>query len=94
MYCVLSTPFLCQKSVIDPKEVIVTCGNQSDPRIRLGVDVAQSLTLIFRSDSNGQKNKGVNLTIIEINSTAANVSAELCMYGICAFHCDNTVIQW
>ena len=56
---------------------MVTCGNQSDPRIRLGVDIAQALTLIFRSDSNGQQNRGVNLTIIEINSTAANVSKDI-----------------
>ena len=38
------------------------------------MDVAQALTLIFRSDGNVEQNKGVNITIIEINSIAANVS--------------------
>ena len=70
----LWTVFLLQKSQIDPRETLVTCGNISDPRIRLGVDVAQALTLIFRSDSSVAQNRGVNLTIIEINTTAANVS--------------------
>ena len=52
----------------------MSCGDEPDPRIRLGVDIPQALTLIFRSDGNGQQNRGVNLTIIEINSTAADVS--------------------
>ena len=67
-------PFVSQKSLIDPREVLVTCGNQSDPRIRLGVEVAQALTLIFRSDGSNRQNRGVNLTVIEINTTAADVS--------------------
>ena len=51
----------------------MTCGDVSDPRIRLGVDIAQGLTLIFRTDDSAQQNRGVNLTILEINATAANV---------------------
>ena len=56
------------------REVLVTCGNQSDPRIRLRSDVVDALTFIFRSDSNNQQHRGVELRIIEINATAANVS--------------------
>ena len=54
--------------------MLVTCGDQSDPRVRLGVDIAEALTFVFRSDGNSQEHRGVNVTIIEINATAANVS--------------------
>ena len=54
--------------------MLVTCGDQSDPRVRLGVDIAEALTFVFRSDGNSQEHRGVNITIIEINATAANVS--------------------
>ena len=55
--------------------MLTTCGNQADPRIRLGVDIAQALTFVFKSDGNNpQRYRGVNVTIIEINATAANVS--------------------
>jgi len=49
----------------------VTCGNQSDPRIRLGVGVPDELTLIFRSDAENQ-NRGVYLTVMEIDATVSN----------------------
>jgi len=64
----------------------VTCGNQSDPRIRLGVDVAEALTLIFRSDANNQQNRGVNLTVLEINATAATVSDSVYSLITCIVH--------
>ena len=51
----------------------MTCGNQSDPRIQLGVDVADALTLAFMSDGSQQR-RGVNITVFEINGTAATVS--------------------
>ena len=55
--------------------MLTTCGDQSDPRIRLNVDIADALTFVFKSDGNNpQQYRGVNITIIEINSTAANVS--------------------
>ena len=62
-----------QKSVGNPNNLLVTCGNQSDPRIQLGVDVADALTLVFMSDGSKQK-RGVNITVFEINGTAATVS--------------------
>ena len=65
--------FISQKSPAPPREVLVTCGNVSDPRIRLRIEIAQALTLIFRTDDSAQQNRGVNLTILEINATAANV---------------------
>ena len=64
----------------------MTCGNQSDPRIRLGVDVAEALTLIFRSDANDQQNRGVNLTVLEINATAATVSDSVYSLTTCIVH--------
>ena len=56
-----------------PREVFVTCGNVSDPRIKLNVEIAPALTLIFRTDDSAQQNRGVDLTIFKINATAANV---------------------
>ena len=50
----------------------MTCGNETDPRIQLEVDVADALTLVFMSDSSGE-GRGVNLTVFEINGTAATV---------------------
>jgi len=64
----------------------VTCGDLSDPRIELGVDVAEALTLIFRSDANNQQNRGVNLTIFEINATAATVSDSVYSLITCIVH--------
>ena len=83
-----------QKFLVDPNEVLVTCGDQSDPRITLGVDIAQALTLIFRSDDNGQQNRGVDLTIIEINATAANVSDHVHLFSLInmsMYHCSYTI---
>ena len=68
--------YIFQKFENESREILLTCGNQSDPRIQLGVKIADELTFIFRSDSNDQQNKGVNLTILEINATAANVSKD------------------
>lgn len=64
--------FLLQKSVGNPNNVLVTCGNETDPRLQLGVDVADALTLVFMSDGSKQK-RGVNITVFEINGTAATV---------------------
>ena len=61
--------------------MLVTCGNQSDPRIRLRSDVVDALTFVFRSDGNNQQHRGVSLTIIEIDATAANVS-DVCTYWL------------
>jgi len=58
----------------------VTCGDQSDPRIKLGVNLANELTLIFRSDANNQKNRGVYLVISEIDATEATVSDSVYTY--------------
>jgi len=52
----------------------VTCGDEPDPRIKEKVDIKNNLTLIFRSDANNDKYRGVNLTIMEIDATAATVS--------------------
>jgi len=62
-----------QKSVGNPNNILVTCGNETDPRIQLEIDIADALTLVFMSDSSGQ-GRGVNLTVFEINGTAATVS--------------------
>ena len=43
----------------------MTCGNITDPRIQFGVDVATTLTLVFKSDSQNEFG-GVNLRIMEI----------------------------
>ena len=56
----------------NPNNVLVTCGNETDPRLQLGVDVADALTLVFMSDGSKQK-RGVNITVFEINGTAATV---------------------
>ena len=56
----------------NPNNVLITCGNKTDPRLQLGVDIADALTLIFMSDGSMQK-RGVNLTVFEINATAATV---------------------
>lgn len=58
----------------NPNNVLVTCGNVTDPRLQLGVDVADALTLVFMSDSTDQR-RGVNITVFEINATAATVSS-------------------
>ena len=52
--------------------VLVTCGNKTDPRVQLGVDIADALTLVFMSDGSKQK-RGINITVFEINGTAATV---------------------
>ena len=54
--------------------MLVTCGNVTDPRLQLGVDVADALTLVFMSDGTDQR-RGVNITVFEINATAATVSS-------------------
>lgn len=76
--------------------MLVTCGDQADPRIRLGVDVAQALTFIFRSDGNNPLFTGVNITMIEINATAADVSDNVHLVVTCNIHyeCIVLVIQW
>jgi len=61
----------------DPTNVLVTCGNQTDPRLQLGVDIADALTLVFMSDGKKQR-RGVNITMFEINGTAATV--KMCMF--------------
>ena len=98
LLCKCHVSFLSQKSRITPRETLVTCGNVSDPRIRLGVDVAEALTLIFRSDDNTQQNRGVNLTVLEINATAANVSGNtyslLNVHSVYSYVCTNAVVQW
>ena len=63
------------------------------------MDIAQALTLIFRSDGNVEQNRGVNITIIEINSTAANVSdynyVHLCICNMkCTYKFVVVVLQW
>ena len=63
---------MLQKSVGSSNNVLVTCGNETDPRVQLGVDVADALTLVFMSDGSKQK-RGVNITVFEINGTAATV---------------------
>jgi len=67
----------------------VTCGNQSDPRIRLGVSLADELTLIFRSDNENQY-KGVRLIIEEIDTTVSNSVYSLIT---CTTYCI-TVDEW
>ena len=52
--------------------MLVTCGNKTDPRVQLGVDIADALTLVFMSDGSKQK-RGINITVFEINGTAATV---------------------
>lgn len=52
--------------------MLVTCGNETDPRLQLGIDIADALTLVFMSDGSKQR-RGVNLTVFEINATAATV---------------------
>ncbi|XP_065921053.1 collagen alpha-1(I) chain-like isoform X2 [Dysidea avara] len=47
---------------------LVTCGNITDPRIQVAVDVASALTFIFRSDNNNSHN-GMRLLVTEINAT-------------------------
>ena len=65
---------MLQKNAGNPNNVLVTCGNVTDPRMQLGVDVASALTLVFMSDDSEQR-RGVNLTVFEINATAATVSS-------------------
>ena len=65
--------------------MLVTCGNQPDPRIRLNSVVGDELTFIFRSNENNQQHRGVNLIIIEIDATAATVS-DVCTYWLHILH--------
>jgi len=68
----------------------VTCGNQSDPRIRLSVEVADELTLIFRSDAQNQ-NRGVYLIVLEIDATVSNSVYSLIT---CTTYCITVDEQW
>ena len=64
----------------NPNNVLVTCGNETDPRVQLAVDIADALTLVFMSDGSKQK-RGVNITVFEINGTAATVR-NICIYYV------------
>lgn len=44
---------------------LITCGNIPDPRIQFEVDVATTVTLVFKSDPQYEY-EGVNLYIFEI----------------------------
>lgn len=77
--------------------MLVTCGNRPDPRLDKNVDIANELTFVFRSDSNNPHYRGVNLTIIEMNATAANVSDNKHLHVICdvyMYKCIIVGIQW
>jgi len=54
-------------------DVLVTCGNETDPRIQLQVDIADALTLIFMLDDSIQHPIGINLIVLEIDAAAATV---------------------
>ena len=45
---------------------IVTCGSEIDPRIHFEVDVADALTLVFKSNEMDQR-KGIILLIFELD---------------------------
>ena len=45
-------------------EQTVTCGNIADPRIEFGVDVAEALTLVFKSNEVDERT-GLTLLILE-----------------------------
>ena len=66
---------------------LVTCGNITDPRIQVAVDVASALTFIFRSDNNNSHN-GMRLLVTEINATRYSVrTATQCLFVyLCACH--------
>ena len=67
-------------------DTLVTCGNQSDPRIQFSLDlldplVPDALTLVFRSDSTVRK-RGIYLVISEINTSVrinVNVLLKVCI---------------
>jgi len=50
----------------------VTCGNITDPRIQVAVDVASALTLIFRSDDKIAQ-LGMRLIVMEIDTKLNSV---------------------
>ena len=51
---------------------LVTCGNITDPRIQVAVDVASALTLVFRSDDKISL-YGMRLIVMEINTNINSV---------------------
>ena len=55
-------------NLIDQNQ-LVTCGIIPDPRIQFGVDVATTITLVFKSDDLIELG-GVNLYIMEIRSSS------------------------
>ena len=57
---------------------LVTCGNITDPRIQLEVDVASALTVVFKSNGNIEF-RGVVLYILEIDPSVRN----LFNYNVC-----------
>ncbi|XP_065892788.1 collagen alpha-1(IV) chain-like [Dysidea avara] len=52
---------------------LVTCGNVTDPRIQVAVDIASALTLIFRSDDKTPHN-GIRLLVMEISTDSYSVN--------------------
>ena len=50
----------------------MTCGNITDPRIQVAVDVASALTLIFRSDDKIAQ-LGMRLIVMEIDTKLNSV---------------------
>ena len=60
---------------------LVTCGNVTDPRIQVAVDIASALTLIFRSDDKTPHN-GIRLLVMEINTDSYSVRCDTKVYNI------------
>ena len=56
-------------NVLINENQLVTCGNIPDPRIQFELDIATTLTLVFRSDSQNEF-EGVNLYILEIRPSS------------------------
>ena len=50
---------------------LVTCGNIPDPRIQFEVDVATTITLVFKSDEQNEF-QGLNLYILEIKPSSTD----------------------
>jgi len=55
---------------------LVTCGNITDPRIQIAVDVASALTLVFRSDDKISQ-LGMRLIVIEIDTNLNSASVKV-----------------
>ena len=83
--------FLTQKQfdkAIDHNK-LVTCGNVTDPRIQVAVDIASALTLIFRSDDKNP-HKGMRLLVMEINTTSYSVRCFASIIILCYYRCGQT----